>query len=126
MATRKQTTPESGTLKPEETVQTAPKAAVKTVRARKAASERAPGGPETLPAKANSPAATHKAPARKPHVEETIEAHAVETPSFDAAPRHDEISREAYSNWLRRGCPHGSPQEDWLAAVALLRARRGR
>ena len=42
------------------------------------------------------------------------------------APHHQEISREAYFNWLRRGCPHGSAQEDWLAAVALVRARHAR
>jgi hypothetical protein len=121
MATRKKTTHEADALKPAETVPATPN----TVRSRKAAAPQ--GGSEKASAKPNSPAATHKAPARKPMVEETLAVHAAgERPSFDAALHHEEISKEAYCRWLRRGCAHGSAREDWLAAVALVRARHTR
>lgn len=29
---------------------------------------------------------------------------------------HDEIVLLAYSNWEARGCPYGSPEEDWFRA----------
>jgi hypothetical protein len=28
----------------------------------------------------------------------------------------EEVARLAYSYWLARGCPEGSPEEDWLRA----------
>jgi hypothetical protein len=34
-----------------------------------------------------------------------------------------EISELAYSLWQGRGCPEGSPDEDWLRAARQLRAR---
>jgi hypothetical protein len=36
----------------------------------------------------------------------------------------DEIARYAYQCWQERGCPHGSPEEDWHRAERELRARR--
>ena len=36
---------------------------------------------------------------------------------------HDEIATLAYELWQARGCPHGSPEEDWLRAEIELRAR---
>lgn len=30
--------------------------------------------------------------------------------------QHEEIARLAYSYWEARGCPHGSPGEDWFRA----------
>ena len=36
---------------------------------------------------------------------------------------HDEIAGLAYDLWQARGCPYGSPQEDWLRAESELRAR---
>jgi hypothetical protein len=36
---------------------------------------------------------------------------------------HDEISALAYSLWQGRGCPEGSPDEDWFHAAHQLRAR---
>jgi hypothetical protein len=36
---------------------------------------------------------------------------------------HDEISALAYARWQTRGCPDGSPQEDWFQAVKELRSR---
>ena len=39
----------------------------------------------------------------------------------DFTPRHEEIARLAYVYWHNRGCPKGSPDEDWLRAEAELR-----
>jgi hypothetical protein len=36
----------------------------------------------------------------------------------------DEISERAYRCWHQRGCPHGSPEEDWHTAVRQLREER--
>jgi hypothetical protein len=34
---------------------------------------------------------------------------------------YEEISRLAYSYWQARGCPIGSPEEDWYRAETELR-----
>jgi hypothetical protein len=34
---------------------------------------------------------------------------------------HEEIARLAYSYWQARGCPIGSPEEDWYRAENELR-----
>lgn len=36
---------------------------------------------------------------------------------------HKEIAILAHELWLARGCPEGSPQEDWSQAVKELRGR---
>jgi len=36
---------------------------------------------------------------------------------------HDEIADLAYELWQGRGCPAGSPDEDWFRAVEELRSR---
>ena len=36
----------------------------------------------------------------------------------------DEIAKLAYRLWNERGCPDGSPQEDWFRAKEELLARR--
>ena len=36
---------------------------------------------------------------------------------------HEEIAALAYSLWQARGCPEGSPEEDWFEAAKELRAR---
>jgi hypothetical protein len=36
---------------------------------------------------------------------------------------NDEIAALAYKLWQARGCPYGSPEEDWLRAETELRAR---
>jgi Protein of unknown function (DUF2934) len=36
---------------------------------------------------------------------------------------HDEIATLAYELWQARGCPYGSPEEDWLRAESELHAR---
>jgi hypothetical protein len=37
---------------------------------------------------------------------------------------HEEIAERAYALWQARGCPEGSPEEDWLNAAQELRGRR--
>jgi hypothetical protein len=36
---------------------------------------------------------------------------------------HDEIAARAHQLWEARGCPEGSPQEDWFHAAEELRSR---
>jgi hypothetical protein len=40
-----------------------------------------------------------------------------------AAFGHDEIAALAQEFWQARGCPEGSPDEDWFRAVKELRSR---
>lgn len=40
--------------------------------------------------------------------------------SSGSAPEHEQIARLAYSYWQARGCPEGSPKEDWLRAETEL------
>jgi hypothetical protein len=35
---------------------------------------------------------------------------------------HERIAMRAYEKWVKRGCPHGSDQKDWLEAEAELKA----
>jgi hypothetical protein len=37
-----------------------------------------------------------------------------------------EIAALAYQLWMDRGCPEGSPHEDWFEAERQLQERRGR
>lgn len=50
-----------------------------------------------------------------------------ESPAVDeaaaAAGNHDEARQLAYSYWQARGCPDGSPEEDWLLAERELSSR---
>jgi sugar/nucleoside kinase (ribokinase family) len=39
---------------------------------------------------------------------------------------HDKIARLAYQYWQERGCPDGSPEEDWLRAERELGMLSGR
>jgi hypothetical protein len=39
---------------------------------------------------------------------------------------HAEIAALAHSLWRKRGCPEGSPEQDWLQASHELRARATR
>jgi hypothetical protein len=40
-----------------------------------------------------------------------------------AAFRHDDIAALAHELWQARGCPEGSPEDDWFHAAAELRSR---
>ena len=51
-----------------------------------------------------------------------LHAHASGQP--EAVPFDDEeIAPLAYELWCARGCPSGSPEEDWFSALEQLRAR---
>lgn len=39
------------------------------------------------------------------------------------ASEQEEIARLAYELWMQRGCPLGSPEEDWCRAEEQLRHR---
>jgi hypothetical protein len=39
----------------------------------------------------------------------------------DAPSHREEIARLAYSYWQTRGCPIGSPEEDWFRAEREIR-----
>ena len=41
-------------------------------------------------------------------------------------PTDEEIKARAYQCWHERGCPHGSPEEDWRLAEEQLRLERAR
>lgn len=38
------------------------------------------------------------------------------TASPDGAVDSEEVARRAYTHWHARGCPDGSPEEDWFLA----------
>src|ERR1035438_6470046 len=38
---------------------------------------------------------------------------------------HEDIAALAHKLWQARGCPEGSPEEDWFHAAEELRARAG-
>jgi hypothetical protein len=44
----------------------------------------------------------------------------------DLGPTDEEIALRAYQCWHARGCPHGSPEEDWRRAEQELRHERSR
>lgn len=39
-------------------------------------------------------------------------------------PDHDTVGTLAYELWRKRGCPMGSPQEDWFQAESALGDRK--
>jgi len=63
-----------------------------------------------------APAHTHRA-AEQSRTQAPAGSHGV------AAFGHDDISALAYELWQARGCPDGSPQEDWFNASEQLRSR---
>lgn len=66
-----------------------------------------------------TPAATHKAPARKVTPRKTT----AKTTVFDIELHRAEIEREAYFLWLNRGSAHGDAGADWLQAVEIVKTR---
>jgi hypothetical protein len=48
----------------------------------------------------------------------------VKTPTAAGATSipQEKIAQRAYEKWLKRGCSHGSDQQDWIDAEAELRA----
>ncbi len=45
-------------------------------------------------------------------------------PATPQPPTEDDIAALAYELWVERGCPIGSPDEDWLRAEETIRNRR--
>jgi len=43
---------------------------------------------------------------------------------FIEPPEQDQIAALAYALWQARGCPEGSPEDDWLQAEQELTATR--
>ena len=123
MATRKKTVIDPVNSLQEEALG----AAAKPARTGKSATGSASTPKRTAAPK--SSAAKHKAAARNTATTEAkppAPAPAPAKPAFDAAVHHDEIAREAYHQWQRRGCPSGSPEHDWIAAIEIVRARYAR
>ncbi|MCL4796972.1 MAG: DUF2934 domain-containing protein [Bryobacteraceae bacterium] len=92
--------------------------------ARTKAAEAAPESPKakapaSKKAAPKTPAATHKAPARKVTPRKTT----AKTPAFDIELHRAEIEREAYFLWLSRGSAHGDAGSDWLQAVEIVKTR---
>lgn len=108
-------------------------------RVRKTATAEAGATAPKAASRAKAPAATHKAPATKtkkaaPEVIEaaiaptTATAAPVPAPAsgtaFSATDHYEEIAREAYYLWERRGYAHGNAYGDWLEACEIVKARR--
>ena len=47
----------------------------------------------------------------------------VQTNSIEAIPAHEQIAALAHSLWQARGCPEGTPDEDWFNAERALSAK---
>ena len=47
----------------------------------------------------------------------------VQANSTGTGPAHEEIAALAYSLWQARGCPEGTPEEDWLNAERTLKPK---
>jgi hypothetical protein len=45
--------------------------------------------------------------------------------SVTAAPEPDHVTKLAYTLWESRGCPIGSPEEDWFKAEQQLASTAG-
>ena len=61
-------------------------------------------------------------PAGKP-AELTPKSSLPEPPGEPATPGEQDVADLAYRRWLERGCPQGSPEEDWFEAEHELQAR---
>ncbi len=103
--------------------------------ARKKSADQPTFSPETAsaPAPARTPratAVTHKhkkatpvvQPTEAQPVAEPVQAPAEVKPAV--APSHQEIAILAYHYWELRGCPFGSPEEDWFRAERELLSAR--
>jgi hypothetical protein len=51
-------------------------------------------------------------------------AAASEKASIQGGMNHDAIAALAYEYWLQRGCPIGSPEEDWFRAEEQIRTQQ--
>ena len=53
----------------------------------------------------------------------TQSAQGVDVQILEPSANRDQIAGLAYAYWQNRGCPDGSPEEDWFRAEADLRQR---
>jgi hypothetical protein len=47
-----------------------------------------------------------------------------DTEALQESDTHDAVAALAYEFWLQRGCPIGSPEEDWFRAEAEIKNRQ--
>jgi hypothetical protein len=83
--------------------------------------------PRGASASGQSPAATARADAQSPGVSgasTTASEDVLLSANSDETIPSNEIARRAYECWNERGCPEGSPEEDWHRAERELRERR--
>ena len=73
---------------------------------------------------ATAPAFEKLAPKPPAAIEEPGEATFPDLQSLLAALEHERISTLAYFYWQQRGCPEGSPEEDWARAEQHIRESR--
>lgn len=52
-------------------------------------------------------------------------AQPVQQNSTARAPTQEEVAVLAYSLWQARGCPVGTPDEDWFSAESRLKVKTG-
>lgn len=62
---------------------------------------------------------SRKKTAERPALARTEQA-APNSPPESLSLRDDAIEKLAYQLWLERGCPAGSPEEDWFRAEQVL------
>jgi hypothetical protein len=75
------------------------------------------GKPEHLTGPEDSRHAHEHSPEPHAHAQAATVGHGI------AAFGHEEIATLAHQLWQARGCPEGSPQEDWFHAAEQLRSR---
>lgn len=93
-------------------------AAVKKPRA-KAIAKAEVTATESAPLKKSAPR-KKAAPAAEAVVESVV--HLAEAVTFSAEIDPQDIQELAYQSWISRGCPVGSPDEDWFRAESQLRS----
>jgi hypothetical protein len=60
---------------------------------------------------------------RAVQVRKTAEVAVFAADGTPGSPEHNQIARRAYELWQKRGCPIGSPEQDWSQARAELENR---
>jgi len=58
-----------------------------------------------------------------PQAAQQAESPEISVRSAELPPVHEQTALLAYALWQQRGCPEGSPEEDWFKAEQELPAR---
>jgi hypothetical protein len=58
-------------------------------------------------------------------VADSVQRETKREPAMQHSPEQD-IANLAYALWQKRGCPEGSPEEDWIQAEALIQTSPGK